>query len=135
MPFWFGAGGRTRTGTLSPAVDFESTTSTNSITPAGMYGKQMLLYRLHHKNASLFSLFARFYAQMASGGLSCVWYVQLCKTASRLRHQKFSLCAVYKRPIGAYANRAKVTVHFCVCIELLHRLRILRGRFPFLGSE
>ena len=38
-PFWdtadFGAGGRTRTGTLSPAVDFESTTSTNSITPAG----------------------------------------------------------------------------------------------------
>ena len=31
-----GAGGRTRTGTLSPAVDFESTTSTNSITPAGM---------------------------------------------------------------------------------------------------
>ena len=31
---FFGAGGRTRTGTLSPAVDFESTTSTNSITPA-----------------------------------------------------------------------------------------------------
>ena len=31
----FGAGGRTRTGTLSPAVDFESTTSANSITPAG----------------------------------------------------------------------------------------------------
>ena len=31
----FGAGDRTRTGTLSPAVDFESTTSTNSITPAG----------------------------------------------------------------------------------------------------
>ena len=31
----YGAGGRTRTGTLSPAVDFESTTSTNSITPAG----------------------------------------------------------------------------------------------------
>ena len=33
---WFpsGAGGRTRTGTPSLAVDFESTTSTNSITPA-----------------------------------------------------------------------------------------------------
>ena len=30
----YGAGDRTRTGTLSPAVDFESTTSTNSITPA-----------------------------------------------------------------------------------------------------
>ena len=30
-----GAGDRTRTGTLSLAVDFESTTSTNSITPAG----------------------------------------------------------------------------------------------------
>ncbi len=33
---YYGAGGRTRTGTLSPAVDFESTTSTNSITPAGV---------------------------------------------------------------------------------------------------
>ena len=32
--FLFGAGGRTRTGTVSPPVDFESTTSTNSITPA-----------------------------------------------------------------------------------------------------
>ena len=32
---YYGAGDRTRTGTLSPAVDFESTTSTNSITPAG----------------------------------------------------------------------------------------------------
>ena len=31
---FFGAGDRTRTGTLSLAVDFESTTSTNSITPA-----------------------------------------------------------------------------------------------------
>ena len=34
--FLRGAGDRTRTGTLSPAVDFESTTSTNSITPAGV---------------------------------------------------------------------------------------------------
>ena len=32
--FCAGAGGRTRTGTPSLAVDFESTTSTNSITPA-----------------------------------------------------------------------------------------------------
>ena len=32
--FFRGAGGRTRTGTMSPSVDFESTTSTNSITPA-----------------------------------------------------------------------------------------------------
>ena len=31
---YYGAGDRTRTGTLSLAVDFESTTSTNSITPA-----------------------------------------------------------------------------------------------------
>ena len=30
-----GAGGGTRTHTLSPAADFESATSTNSITPAG----------------------------------------------------------------------------------------------------
>ena len=29
-----GAGDRARTGTLSPAADFESATSTNSITPA-----------------------------------------------------------------------------------------------------
>ena len=39
IPHWgicfFGAGDRTRTGTMSPSVDFESTTSTNSITPAG----------------------------------------------------------------------------------------------------
>ena len=35
---FYGAGDRTRTGTLSPAVDFESTTSTNSITPAGANG-------------------------------------------------------------------------------------------------
>ena len=35
---FIGAGDRTRTGTLSPAVDFESTTSTNSITPAGVTG-------------------------------------------------------------------------------------------------
>ena len=32
-----GAGGRTRTGTPSLAVDFESTTSANSITPAGLF--------------------------------------------------------------------------------------------------
>ena len=32
----FGAGGRTRTGTVSPPVDFESTTSANSITPANL---------------------------------------------------------------------------------------------------
>ena len=33
---FFGAGDRTRTGTPSLAVDFESTTSTNSITPASL---------------------------------------------------------------------------------------------------
>ncbi len=32
----FGAGGRTRTGTVSLPVDFESTTSANSITPASV---------------------------------------------------------------------------------------------------
>lgn len=31
---FLGAGGRTRTGTVSLPVDFESTTSANSITPA-----------------------------------------------------------------------------------------------------
>ena len=39
LPSWFvlflyGAGGRTRTGTVSLPTDFESVTSTNSITPA-----------------------------------------------------------------------------------------------------
>jgi len=34
--FFFYAGGRTRTGTVSPPVDFESTTSANSITPASI---------------------------------------------------------------------------------------------------
>ena len=46
---FFGAGGRTRTGTLSPAVDFESTTSTNSITPA--IGTDVL-YTIYFKIAS-----------------------------------------------------------------------------------
>ena len=40
--FCAGAGGRTRTGTPSLAVDFESTTSTNSITPA--YNKNIIVY-------------------------------------------------------------------------------------------
>ena len=44
----YGAGGRTRTGTLSPAVDFESTTSTNSITPAAT----RVLYTMFFKIAS-----------------------------------------------------------------------------------
>ncbi len=34
--FFVGAGGRTRTGTVSLPVDFESTTSANSITPANI---------------------------------------------------------------------------------------------------
>ena len=47
---FFGAGDRTRTGTLSLAVDFESTTSTNSITPAGA----KVLYNSFWKIASIF---------------------------------------------------------------------------------
>ncbi len=35
LPFLFGAGGRGRTGTVSLPLDFESSTSANSITPAG----------------------------------------------------------------------------------------------------
>ena len=42
---YFGAGDRTRTGTLSPAVDFESTTSTNSITPAGVHLLKLAVIR------------------------------------------------------------------------------------------
>ena len=36
MGIHYGAGGRTRTGTVSLPVDFESTTSANSITPASV---------------------------------------------------------------------------------------------------
>ena len=43
-----GAGGRTRTGTVSPPVDFESTTSANSITPAQNI-------RLNRKNIHIIS--------------------------------------------------------------------------------
>ena len=35
-----GAGGGTRTHTVSPPADFESATSTNSITPAGVFSKR-----------------------------------------------------------------------------------------------
>ena len=45
---YYGAGDRTRTGTLSLAVDFESTTSTNSITPAAT----RVLYTMFFKIAS-----------------------------------------------------------------------------------
>ncbi len=37
-----GAGGRTRTGTVSPPVDFESTTSANSITPANKFANKSI---------------------------------------------------------------------------------------------
>ena len=50
-----GAGGRTRTGTVSPPVDFESTTSANSITPASVNEKQNLLYNHFLENASVLS--------------------------------------------------------------------------------
>ena len=42
-----GAGGRTRTGTPSLAVDFESTTSTNSITPA----RWNIFYTMYPENS------------------------------------------------------------------------------------
>ena len=35
--FWFGAGGRTRTGTVSLPTDFESVASANFTTPAHIY--------------------------------------------------------------------------------------------------
>ena len=46
-----GAGGRTRTGTVSLPVDFESTTSANSITPAQ---STILLYTIHTQMSSIF---------------------------------------------------------------------------------
>ena len=49
----YGAGDRTRTGTLSPAVDFESTTSTNSITPAGYSN---IIHHTHKNSKQNFSV-------------------------------------------------------------------------------
>ena len=51
----YGAGGRTRTGTLSPAVDFESTTSANSITPARIRSKAVFDYDYIAESPSLSS--------------------------------------------------------------------------------
>ena len=51
-----GAGDRTRTGTVSPPVDFESTTSTNSITPAKLTTVYTNLPRLARGRAGLFYL-------------------------------------------------------------------------------
>ena len=53
-----GAGGRTRTGTMSPSVDFESTTSTNSITPA-----DVIIFSDHRPMPTIF------YKVAACGGL------------------------------------------------------------------
>ena len=50
----FGAGGRTRTGTVSLPVDFESTTSANSITPANV---TLLLYNTELIKSSIFYSF------------------------------------------------------------------------------
>ena len=51
---FFGAGDRTRTGTLSPAVDFESTTST---IPSHRHGAHILYYKSREKSSKTFSLF------------------------------------------------------------------------------
>ena len=54
----YGAGGRTRTGTVSLPVDFESTTSANSITPANVtyaiiqYGFDKIKYFLRNTKNS-----------------------------------------------------------------------------------
>ncbi len=56
----FGAGGRTRTGTLSLAGDFGSTTSTNSITPAGT----ALLYAIYSENARPLQIFLTVFSHM-----------------------------------------------------------------------
>ena len=50
-----GAGGRTRTGTPSLAVDFESTTSANSITPARTRSKAVFVYDYIAESPSLSS--------------------------------------------------------------------------------
>ena len=57
-----GAGGRTRTGTVSLPVDFESTTSANSITPANqcanvLYNKEVIKSSLFFKNLILWNFF------------------------------------------------------------------------------
>ena len=69
---FIGAGGRTRTGTLSPAVDFESTTSTNSITPANAIVDAPLVYTIFSKIASkIFTAF--FQPPTATPALNPTW--------------------------------------------------------------
>ena len=60
---FFGAGDRTRTGTLSPAVDFESTTSTNSITPANTGCNALYYTALYPKFQEISSKKFIFYAK------------------------------------------------------------------------
>lgn len=63
-----GACGRTRTGMLLPAVDFESTSSTNSNTPAGMFAvdseqRNVLYHICKKKSILLFCFFSPSHAQ------------------------------------------------------------------------
>ena len=52
---FFGAGGGTRTHTMSPSTDFESVTSANSITPA--YLIAYVLYMIKTKKSILLQIF------------------------------------------------------------------------------
>ena len=54
-PSYFGAGGGTRTHTMSPSTDFESVTSANSITPA--YLIAYVLYMIKFKKSILLQIF------------------------------------------------------------------------------
>ena len=55
-----GAGSRARTGTVSPPVDFESTTSTNSIIPANWINCLFIIIRPGVKCKSVFMLSSNF---------------------------------------------------------------------------
>ena len=68
-----GAGGRTRTGTVSPPVDFESTTSANSIPPANqcanvLYNKEVIKSSLsQEKLAEILEVSPRMMSYYCSG--------------------------------------------------------------------
>ena len=110
-------GGRPTPGVREQLV-FESTTSTNSITPAGMYGKQMLLYRLHHKNASLFSSISRNMGTVSTG---C--FIDL-PAFSRMPKMDPDICSsqkVYNFPPGIYKSGATFLVGSmlsCTCCNM-----------------
>ena len=96
---FFGAGGRTRTGTLSPAVDCESTTSANSITPACDFHNAYLLYYNLKKKASLFLKKIKFVIKSKNERYTAfipLFWIVLGRKRGRQQKNKFLCCLLLK---------------------------------------